>query len=332
MGGNKGKGCVIGCGTIVLVLMAIGIISMHWKKALVSAIIAAVALVIYGIVKNRKNKRAINNSVELVGSSGNKKWSSIDSMDGHSFEYFCADILRKNGYSNVNVTQGSGDQGVDIIAERDGIKYAVQCKRYTQSVGNKAVQEIYAGKQFYHCHVGAIMTNNYFTSSAKELAKVNGIILWDRDYLMQYIGQAQAEAVSSIQKKEIENYVNHQNIYPEYKDDLDQQQKHYNDEILNLSPESPVTLEKLQNEYKETLKHFGNIFVDFFKEHYYVNTYLLNARSIGEKTEEFIIKCETLEQAKYLTQQESVLNDNLQESYKITLLSNNCISIIVSRD
>lgn len=109
-----------------------------------------------------------------------------DSMDGWEFESFCADILRENGYEKVEVTKGSGDQGVDVFAERDGIKYAVQCKRYSHPVGNKAIQEIFAGKQFYHCHVGIVMTSNYFTKSAKELAKENGIILWDRDFLAKF--------------------------------------------------------------------------------------------------------------------------------------------------
>ena len=109
-----------------------------------------------------------------------------DSMDGWEFENFCADILRESGYENVEVTKGSGDQGVDVFAERDGIKYAVQCKRYSHPVGNKAIQEIFAGKQFYHCHVGIVMASNYFTKSAKELAKENGIILWDRDFLAKW--------------------------------------------------------------------------------------------------------------------------------------------------
>ena len=123
-------------------------------------------------------------------SSRNELNSDYDSMDGWQFENFCADVLKNNGYENVEVTKGSGDQGVDILAERDGIKYAIQCKHYSQSVGNKAVQEIFAGKQFYHCHVGIIMTNNHFTQSAKELARENGIILWDRDYLNRFTENA----------------------------------------------------------------------------------------------------------------------------------------------
>lgn len=112
-------------------------------------------------------------------------------MDGLKFEKLCADILKKMGYENVEVTKGSGDQGVDVLAGRDGIKYAVQCKYYSEKVGNRAIQEIFAGKQFYHCHVGIVMTNNYFTQSAKELAKENGIILWDGDFLENFLKEIQ---------------------------------------------------------------------------------------------------------------------------------------------
>lgn len=124
------------------------------------------------------------NNVEIVRQNAEEL---IDNMEGHDFEYFCADVLQRQGYENVEVTKSSGDQGVDVLAERDGIRYAVQCKRYSQSVGNKAVQEIYAGKKFYHCHVGIVMTNNYFTQSAKDLAREDGIILWDKDYLIRFL-------------------------------------------------------------------------------------------------------------------------------------------------
>ena len=44
----------------------------------------------------------------------------FDLMDGHEFEYYCADLLRKRGFQEVEVTKGSGDYGIDILAERDG--------------------------------------------------------------------------------------------------------------------------------------------------------------------------------------------------------------------
>ena len=112
---------------------------------------------------------------------------NFDNMEGHDFERYCASILEKNGFQNVIVTSGSGDQGIDITAEKEGIKYGIQCKCHSQDIGNRAVQEVYAGKAFYKCHVGIVLTNRYFTKSAKKLAESNGIILWDRDKLISLV-------------------------------------------------------------------------------------------------------------------------------------------------
>ena len=120
----------------------------------------------------------------------NEKTIDFDSMTGLEFEGFCAEILEKNGYDNVSVTRGSGDQGVDIIAYRDGVKYGFQCKCYSSDIGNKAVQEIYAGKAYYQCHVGIVLTNRQFTPSAIDLAKKNGIVLWDRSKLLELMDKA----------------------------------------------------------------------------------------------------------------------------------------------
>lgn len=111
----------------------------------------------------------------------------VDGMDGHDFEYWCAELLKKRGFQNVEVTKGSGDQGVDVLAEKDGIKYAIQCKCYSHDLGNSPIQEVESGRIFYGCHVGVVMTNRYFTSGAKELAKKTGTLLWDRDYIEKMI-------------------------------------------------------------------------------------------------------------------------------------------------
>lgn len=112
---------------------------------------------------------------------------AIDQMEGHDFEHWCADALRKLGYRNVEVTPGSGDQGVDVLAQKDGVKYAIQCKRYNSDLGNKPVQEVHAGKAIYHCHVGVVVTNQHFTTGAKQLAEATGTLLWDREWIRGYL-------------------------------------------------------------------------------------------------------------------------------------------------
>lgn len=112
----------------------------------------------------------------------------IDGMEGHDFEYWCADLLKKLEYRNVEVTPGSGDQGADILAEKEGVRYAIQCKCYSRDLGNEPIQEVEAGRIYYGCHVGAVMTNRHFTKGAKALAEKTGTLLWDRDFLIQAIG------------------------------------------------------------------------------------------------------------------------------------------------
>lgn len=107
----------------------------------------------------------------------------IDKMEGVEFEHFVARLLKKYKYKNVKVTQASNDYGIDITAELNGVKYAFQCKNYTADVGSKAVQEVYSGKQYYDCHVGVVVTNRFFTRQARELAKKNDVLLWDRNKL-----------------------------------------------------------------------------------------------------------------------------------------------------
>lgn len=132
---------------------------------------------------NTEDTIVIDNGIKNISSN----MLVINLMEGHSFEYYCADILRKNGFENVSVTRGSGDQGGDVLATKEGVKYIIQCKRYANPVGNKAVQEAYAGIAFYKCHVGVVMTNSTFTPSAKELAEATGVLLWDRTVLQKMV-------------------------------------------------------------------------------------------------------------------------------------------------
>lgn len=129
-------------------------------------------------------------------SKNNVDSTYFDDLEGLEFENWCANLLRNNGFINVEVTRASGDQGVDILAEKGEIKYAIQCKCYSSDLGNSPVQEVHAGKTMYNCHVGVVMTNRHFTSGAKELAKATGVLLWDREKLLQMMSN-QEEPISS---------------------------------------------------------------------------------------------------------------------------------------
>ncbi len=97
-------------------------------------------------------------------------------MDPFEYEHYCSSIFRNNGWDS-KATQGSSDQGVDVIAKKDDIKLVAQCKKFTKAVGNKAVQEIVAGIKYYQADMGIVIAPNGFTKSAEKLAEANKIKL-----------------------------------------------------------------------------------------------------------------------------------------------------------
>jgi len=95
---------------------------------------------------------------------------------GINFEIKCLEILKQKGW-DVKETPLSGDQGVDLIASIDQLRLCIQCKNHLKPIGNKAVQEISAGKQYWRGTHAILVSNSGFTKSAYKLASANKVIL-----------------------------------------------------------------------------------------------------------------------------------------------------------
>lgn len=115
---------------------------------------------------------------------------AIDKMDGIEFEEYIQFLLEKFEYNNVRTTKKFGDQGIDLTAKKETVSVGVQCKRWNKKVGNKAVQEVHAGIGYYKLDKGIVVTNNYFTNSAKELAERLDVELWDREKIVKMMESA----------------------------------------------------------------------------------------------------------------------------------------------
>ena len=92
------------------------------------------------------------------------------------FEQWVADKLKIKGW-DVVVTPASGDQGIDVIARKDGVSVGIQCKLYTGAVSNTAVQEVIAGAMYHGLTKGAVLTNAKYTQSAINLAASAKVVL-----------------------------------------------------------------------------------------------------------------------------------------------------------
>ena len=115
--------------------------------------------------------------------------AEIDVMDGRRFEQRLGVLFRGLGYS-VEQTRNRGDYGADLVVAKDGVRTVVQAKRWTKTVGIKAVQEAHASAAMYRCTRSMVVTNRYYSPQAKKLAHVNNVTLWDRDDLVRALASA----------------------------------------------------------------------------------------------------------------------------------------------
>ncbi|MEX2168420.1 MAG: restriction endonuclease, partial [Pirellulales bacterium] len=99
-------------------------------------------------------------------------------MRGDDWEDYLLEVFRALGAEAKRTRQrASSDQGVDLIARFDCKCFAIQAKGYGHPVGNKAIQEVFAGAKHWHCDAWAVVTNSEFTPKAKELAVSTGCVL-----------------------------------------------------------------------------------------------------------------------------------------------------------
>lgn len=98
------------------------------------------------------------------------------------YEQLVSNTLSDHGWK-TRLTAATGDQGIDVIAEKGNLKAVIQCKLYSKPVGNAAVQEALAGKLFEKADIAVVVTNAGFTKSAKQLAGTSGAILLHHDQL-----------------------------------------------------------------------------------------------------------------------------------------------------
>lgn len=146
----------------------------------------------YDILSNKEDFYKICNSIPDSFSNETYNDAEVDytntnpdTLSGIEFEKYCAHLLACNGFSDIKLTSHSGDHGIDILADKDGIGYAIQCKCYSSNVGNAAVQQAHTGKSLYHKDIAVVMTNQHFTSQATQEADALGVKLWDRNTIKQ---------------------------------------------------------------------------------------------------------------------------------------------------
>lgn len=124
------------------------------------------------------------NQFKRGGDSPNTYWRFlslpiIDRLTGHQFVDLVEFILHIDGF-RTGAKKYSSDFGGDLIVERDGVRCAIQIKRYSTPVGVNAVKNAITAKIFYHADRALVISNSFYTQPAHDLACMAGVRLLDR--------------------------------------------------------------------------------------------------------------------------------------------------------
>lgn len=122
---------------------------------------------------------ALRKSMTVHSQAGRIHKRDFAHMNGWEFEQWSGEWLRKHGFYNIKVTSGSGDYGADVLCEKAGVTYAVQCKLYSGKVPYRAVEEVICAREYYKCDRAMIFTNSELTAQANEAAKKLGVVVYD---------------------------------------------------------------------------------------------------------------------------------------------------------
>lgn len=159
-------------------LAAVGLLNKAvWVLAAVAALATAVSgwRVLLAYLSHRRSVRLD----ALYRSSGQ---ATVDAMSGVEFEHYVAAVLRGRGY-DIEFTRATGDFGVDLIATRDGVRTAVQCKRQARTVNGAAIQQVVTGAAVHDCTATMVVSNHRYTRAAEQLAEVHQCMLVGRTRL-----------------------------------------------------------------------------------------------------------------------------------------------------
>lgn len=160
-------------GSAAGMLLLASIIYTYWSYA--KYLIAAIILLFVAklVIKLVRRFHAIRRDLHL---------GDIDTMNGTDFEYYIAQLLVERGCDNVSLTE-KYDYGVDIVAEKDGIRWGIQVKRHSGLVKAAAVRQVVTGLRLYDCDRAMVITNSTFSNVAQRLAAGNDCVLIDRTKL-----------------------------------------------------------------------------------------------------------------------------------------------------
>ncbi len=123
--------------------------------------------------------------------SNTRKIEDLLDLSPDDFESLIAGLFRSYGHK-AQVTGGSSDHGVDVVVQTNsGEKWIVQCKRYSGSVGEPVLRDLFGTMTHEEAQKAYLITTGMFTAQALEWAEGKPLILYDGEALVKLIRRTQ---------------------------------------------------------------------------------------------------------------------------------------------
>lgn len=129
--------------------------------------------------------KAIDESLVFSDEVSSEKTNGWTKLNGIEFDNQVAKLLAAKGFNQVRLVLNSIDQGTDILAEKSDIPYYFRCQDSLELVGTQVIRDIITGNKDHEALKLVVVTNNFFTAEAKELAMEVNVMLWNLDSLSE---------------------------------------------------------------------------------------------------------------------------------------------------
>lgn len=127
-----------------------------------------------------------------------KDIDSIRELSWQRFEELVGEAYRRQGYRVVENDSGGPDGGVDLMIQKDGKRYLVQCKQWqSRKVGVKVIREMFGLVTAEKAAGGIVITSGQFTRDADEFARGKSLELVNGEQLAVLISTVQNTPVMS---------------------------------------------------------------------------------------------------------------------------------------
>ncbi len=132
-----------------------------------------------GTKKKPKKEENIDNAIVEDEEHSESLIDTLKTISAKGFERICKRLLTEIGIHDIQITGGSGDQGVDGIGRirlNDVVNFNIvfQCKRYKETVSPALVRD-FRGAMQGRAEKGLILTTGRFTADAHKEANRDGV-------------------------------------------------------------------------------------------------------------------------------------------------------------